>query len=188
MSRPPHAREAILVAAEALVREIGAANLTYDELVRRSGITRGGITYHFPSKDALLAAIVDNDLQQWHECVQKKRERHDGRMADLKAFITSTSETDEATNRLCAGLLSVAAGSSSLNAPWKHYYSSHHKTVVRTAPDPVMAAILTLATEGLFWQETLGLSPLNARERQQVVTRLLALAGAMDEADLPDAV
>lgn len=180
MTRPPHARSAVLAAAEALVREIGAANLTYDELVRRSGITRGGITYHFPTKDALIAAIVDNDLQQWRECVQQKRESLSGRMADLKAYVMSSSEPDEQTNRLCAGLLSVAAGSSTLNEPWKNYYANHHREVTRRSPDPVAAAIVTLATEGLFWQETLGLSPLNGRERQQVVKRLLALADAMD--------
>ena len=64
MSRPPHARAAILAAAEEIVKDIGAANLTYDELVRRSGITRGGITYHFPTKDGLLRALVEHDLDE----------------------------------------------------------------------------------------------------------------------------
>lgn len=73
MTRPPHARTAVIAAAEAVVKEIGAANLTFDELVRRSGITRGGITYHFPTKDALLQALVQNDLEQWRRCVAEKR-------------------------------------------------------------------------------------------------------------------
>lgn len=176
MPRPPHAKQTILAAAEALVRDVGAAHLTFDELVKRSGITRGGITYHFPTKEALLEAIIHHDIEQWHACVEDKQCGLSGPSADLQAYIASSSEADEAANRLCAGLLSVASGSSPLNGPWKEYYEAHHARVVQASPDPTMTAILSLATEGLFWQETLGLSPLSAEERQQVVDRLLQLA------------
>lgn len=180
MSRPPHAREAVLAAAEAIVKDIGAANLTFDELVRRSGITRGGIVYHFRSKDALLQALVEHDLEQWRRCVADKRSRATGPAADLAAYIASSTEPDEETSRLCAGLLSAASSSKALNEPWRRYFAEHHAGVNRKRADPVLATLLFLAAEGLFWQETLGLSPLSVGERRAVVQRMLALAAATE--------
>jgi len=189
MSRPPHARAAILAAAEEIVKDIGAANLTYDELVRRSGITRGGITYHFPTKDGLLRALVEHDLQRWNDCLADKRAACDAAaipvrspvVADLLAYIASGSEPSPETSRLCAGLLSAATSSRDLNGPWRDFFDSHRKAL-DAAPDPDLAAILSLAVDGLFWLETLGLSSLPARRRASVVRRMTALAAAMDEA------
>lgn len=64
MPRPPKARLRVLDAAERIVKARGAANLTYDELVQESGVSRGGITYHFPTKDDLLRALIARDLEQ----------------------------------------------------------------------------------------------------------------------------
>ncbi len=181
MPRPAHARHIVIAAAEAIVKEIGAANLTYDELVRRSGITRGGITYHFPTKDLLLQALVEHDLQRWHECLAEKRLAHgdDGSArVELMAYIASGSEPDEDTSRLCAGLLSAATTAKDLNAPWRAYFARHQKVVERSG-DPDLAAILSLAVEGLFWMETLGLSLVAPARRARVVQRMLAMANDM---------
>lgn len=169
-----------MAAAEAIVKDIGAANLTFDELVRRSGITRGGIVYHFRSKDALLEALVEHDLEQWRQCVADKRSHTTGPAADLAAYIASSTEPDEESSRLCAGLLSAASSSKALNEPWRRYFAQHHVGVNQKLADPVLATVLSLAAEGLFWQETLGLSPLGASERRVVVERLLTLAATTD--------
>jgi AcrR family transcriptional regulator len=176
MSRPAHARDAVLAAAESLVKDIGAANLTYDELVRRSGITRGGITYHFPTKDTLLQALVANDLARWQACIAEKRARHEGPAADVLAYIESGCEPDDDTARLCAGLLSATAMSKDLDAPWRHHFADTFRRL-GTSPDPEMAWVLLLAVEGLFWLETLRLSPMSDAQRQRVVARMMVLAG-----------
>ncbi|MSQ91533.1 MAG: TetR/AcrR family transcriptional regulator, partial [Gammaproteobacteria bacterium] len=49
MGRPPLAKEKILAAARQIVEQDGAGCLTFDELAKVSGITRGGITYHYPT-------------------------------------------------------------------------------------------------------------------------------------------
>ncbi len=187
MARPAHARRTVIAAAEAIVKEIGAANLTYDELVRRSGITRGGITYHFPTKDALLQALVEHDLERWNECLAGKLKGGKTAKAELLAYIASGSEPDEDTSRLCAGLLSAATTAKDLNAPWRDYFARHQR-VVQRCTDPALAAILSLAGEGLFGMETLGLSSLPASRREQVVQRMLEMAEAMpDTSERPKA-
>ncbi len=174
----------MLAAAEALVRDIGAANLTFDELVRRSGITRGGITYHFPTKDVLLRALVERDIASWHECMDGKRARHAGPNADLLAYIDSGCEPDEDAARLCAGLLSAATSARELNEPWRAFFAAQ-QAKAGASGDPELAMILTLAVEGLFWSETLDLLDLAPRRRRALVDRMMAMAAAIAPAPAP---
>lgn len=60
-ARPAHrpsAREAMLDAAEA---HLGAdGTLTLDSAARAAGVSKPGLMYHFPTKEQLLAAILDH--------------------------------------------------------------------------------------------------------------------------------
>ncbi|TAN63226.1 MAG: TetR/AcrR family transcriptional regulator, partial [Magnetospirillum sp.] len=41
----------IIDAAMAIVRDQGVAKLTLDEAAKKAGISKGGVLYHFKSKD-----------------------------------------------------------------------------------------------------------------------------------------
>ena len=66
----PSNRDVILDAAEQLVASEGAARLTFDALGQATGISKGGLLYHFASKDKLLEAMLErmvarnNDLKR----------------------------------------------------------------------------------------------------------------------------
>ena len=69
MSRPPLARERVLDAFEALLIDEGERAATMDATARAAGVSKGGLLYHFGSKDALetglrerLSQLVDTDL------------------------------------------------------------------------------------------------------------------------------
>jgi AcrR family transcriptional regulator len=52
-------KAAILVAATELFAHKGYAGTTTDEIARRAGISKGLVYYHFPSKEAILEALLD---------------------------------------------------------------------------------------------------------------------------------
>ncbi|MEE1621549.1 TetR/AcrR family transcriptional regulator [Zafaria sp. Z1313] len=69
MPRPPAAREKILEAYRDLLRRDGERGATMDATAQLAGVSKGGLLYHFKSKDALadgvvqrLLEIVDEDL------------------------------------------------------------------------------------------------------------------------------
>ena len=69
MSRPPRARESVLDAFEAILIDDGERAATMDATARAAGVSKGGLLYHFGSKDALeagllerLGALVDEDI------------------------------------------------------------------------------------------------------------------------------
>ena len=69
MSRPPRARESVLDAFETILIDEGERGATMDATARAAGVSKGGLLYHFGSKDALeaglierLDALVDEDI------------------------------------------------------------------------------------------------------------------------------
>ena len=52
------ARTRILDAAETIVRARGVPGLTLEAAAREAGVSKGGLLYHFASKEALLAALL----------------------------------------------------------------------------------------------------------------------------------
>lgn len=58
MSRPPLAREKVLDAYEAILIADGARAATMEAIAREAGVSKGGLLYHFESKEALEAALI----------------------------------------------------------------------------------------------------------------------------------
>lgn len=52
-------REAILDATVDMIAEVGYHGLSMRDVARRVGISHPGVIYHFPSKDALLMAVIE---------------------------------------------------------------------------------------------------------------------------------
>ena len=78
--------EAIAQAAMQILIEEGASRLTFAHLATRTGLTKGAIMYHFPSKEALLEHLIG-----------MYRDRLDRRLrvGELEASISESPVTDE---------------------------------------------------------------------------------------------
>ncbi|MDQ0077068.1 TetR/AcrR family transcriptional regulator [Arthrobacter oryzae] len=59
MARKPVAREAVLDAFESLLIEVGERAATLDAVAKRAGVSKGGLLYHFPNKEALIGVLLD---------------------------------------------------------------------------------------------------------------------------------
>src|SRR4028118_1337471 len=57
-------RAKILDAASELVSEIGAGRLTLDAVAERAGLSKGGLLYNFPTKEALLQGMIQRLIDQ----------------------------------------------------------------------------------------------------------------------------
>jgi AcrR family transcriptional regulator len=61
---PPKTRERLVEAARVCVRDAGLAGATSREITRVAGANLAAITYHFGSKDALVAAALFDELER----------------------------------------------------------------------------------------------------------------------------
>jgi AcrR family transcriptional regulator len=59
MARKPVAREAVLDAFESLLIEVGERAATLDAVAKRAAVSKGGLLYHYPNKEALISALLE---------------------------------------------------------------------------------------------------------------------------------
>jgi AcrR family transcriptional regulator len=173
-----NARERIIDAAEQVVIERGARHLTFDAVALEAGVSRGGLLYHFPDKEALLKGMLDRLLERAKESRAKKRaELTEGTEREIVAHVLSFLEEDDKTKRAqAAALFASGAHNPGLLAPVKEEYRKLMDDVTRNGLRLERAAIITLATDGLRLLELLSISPFNEEERGRIVDEMISLA------------
>ena len=86
---PQQTRQQILEVAADLIHKHGYKGLRVDEVVEKTGMTKGAIYHHFPNKQALGYAVVDEllhkiFLQHWNELVALGKSPLDTIIASLE--------------------------------------------------------------------------------------------------------
>ncbi|RUO80112.1 TetR/AcrR family transcriptional regulator [Idiomarina tyrosinivorans] len=171
----PSNREVILDAAERLVAERGAGHLTFDALVACTGISKGGLLYHFGSKDALLEAMIER-------MVDKKRELRDSALAQigdepnaaLKSILLATLNAHSDSAALNSAMLATAANNPKLLAPLRQHVGEIFDELSQFG-DGQLAKLLLFSVHGARLFEQLGLCEHCLDEREQFAERLKAL-------------
>ncbi len=169
--------DAIVDAAEAVVMESGAAHMTLDAVAAKAGVSKGGLLHHFPTKVALLEAML-NRLIEAREKSRKKiwRELPDSPTRELKAYMLSSLLRDKKSDRVGASLLAPLAHNPKLAVPVREAIRKVYAEIVSSDVKFERAAVLALAAEGLLLQETLSISPFTEEQRSRIVEELLRLA------------
>ncbi|MBK8284459.1 MAG: TetR family transcriptional regulator [Ahniella sp.] len=171
MTRPPKARLKILQAARRIVESRGAGHLTFEELAVESGVTRGGITYHFPTKEALLKGLIEADLVDWDQSAAEMAGACPcPRTADVIGQIRCNLDTkDEGHKRFVTGMISASMVDPSLLDPVREHHRRKFEHWTWDEAE-LKRYVLLLATEGLFWQDFFNLDPLKPEIKARVVS------------------
>lgn len=179
----------MLAAARRIVVERGAGALTFEELAAESGVTRGGIHYHFATKEALLQGLIEEDLRQWHEASrQLAPAEFAGKTGDLLAFIrlaTGRGHGDD-HRRFVSGMLAAVMLEPSLLSPCREYFRGVYPSGDDWSEAELRRTLLRLAADGLFWTEVLGLYEFPPATRERLIDLMEQLAtGWCDATDGP---
>ena len=172
-------RAAILEAAAGIVAASGAAHLTIDAVARAAALSKGGVLYHFPSKQALLEGMLEGLIEQMTTRIAEYREEN-ANEANVALIARIVEEHDQSPTQraMSRAILAAAAEDPEMLAPAREeVHASFIEAATGTEPAD-MGWVLLLAMEGLRFLEMLKLLPLSASERRRVHTRLVELAKA----------
>lgn len=171
-----NARSKILDAALKTISDVGLADLTLDAVAERAGVTKGGLLYHFPFKEDLLAATSEHLVSRL-VAAREAAAAHlpDGPSRRIKAYVLASVSNRFGNDSIGRRLLAGGAMSEAQVAPIRRYF---HERYAPFASDvgADRAALVHAATEGLWFMEVLGLSPFSSAERARLVTILLGIA------------
>jgi len=177
MSRPS-CKERILECADIVALEGGAANLTLDAVAERAGVSKGGVLYHFPTKDALLAGMVARQLEMARTRRIGLAGGDDSPGAAARADILATLTRPKEDNRVSAALLAAVANQPRLLEPALCFHRERFLAIAGEGADDTFAqrAMAALAADGLFFLELLQISPFSPAQREALLSALLAHA------------
>ncbi|WP_134499421.1 TetR/AcrR family transcriptional regulator [Microvirga pakistanensis] len=165
-------REKILDAAAELVAEIGAGRLTLDAVAERAGLSKGGLLYNFPSKDALLQAMIQRMIDQVSESKEALRTQMEPG-PNLDARVATTSLLNMCCGgkmqEVATGMMAAAAENPRLLDPVRQVIAATVEQLKANSDDVEAALLGWLAVEGLSNLEMHKLSPFSDQDREQIV-------------------
>ena len=171
MSRPllsrSSNRQPILDAAEAIVTEQGVNDMTLEGVAARAGVTKGGLIYHFKTKEALLQALVERMMTQIETRQQDDAARHGQTLeALLLAMIDDTFDMGDAEKTLMTNLLAAVSSYPNQLGPVQQLYERATADVTREHEHAGLALVVSRALDGILFLELLNLKRFSEEERQ----------------------
>jgi len=176
-----NARERILDVAEARLLATGPAGLVLDAIAADAGVSKGGLLYHFRSKEALVGGLCDRMLERFDRdletlCQLDDEPRGAWTRAYLNSTITDEGKPADSSAQLMAGILSTLGHDSSHLEAVRASFARWHGRLRDDGIDPTQATIVRLAADGLWLSALLGLTEPDPAMSRDVIRALRELA------------
>jgi AcrR family transcriptional regulator len=170
-------RGQILGAAVSLVGREGVSGLTIERVAGEAGLSKGGVFYHFPSKEALIEGMIGRALED--------ADREIGRLAASEAEVPGGFARAYARATfgqkggphldVSGGLLAAVANDPDLLEPLRARYGVWQDRLLRDGIDPATATLVRLAADGLWFADLFGFAAPEGRLRKELLAALLSL-------------
>jgi AcrR family transcriptional regulator len=174
--RTASSRDRILDATALVLLRDGGDSLTITAVASEAGISKGGLFYHFASKELLVEGLVDRFVASF-DAMMAAAGPETG--AATRAYLNSAERSGRsATDPLIAILAALTVNPSSLGALRQRYHAWSDRLNSDGVPDYI-AATIRFAVDGLWLSDVLDLTPARGVARTDVLTTLQHL---LDEA------
>jgi AcrR family transcriptional regulator len=168
--------DSLLQAANRVVLTQGTAHLTLDAVAHEAGVSKGGLLYHFPNKDALVAAMIETLIEHFNADVARVLADDTAPGAWLRAYTRVSFHSDPNDEQVGAALLAAVGTNPDLIEPLRTNTVEWQRQAEQSGVEPVLGTVIRLAVDGLYMNELLGLSRLDPAFREQVMARLIELS------------
>lgn len=176
-------RDKIINAAAKVVLNQGASRMTLEAVAKEAGVSKGGLLYHFPSKDALIEGMIEHMVHGLTERIQKAYEEDEfgtNRGRWLRALTKANFQSKDL--ELSSGLTAAVLLNPDLLEANRQAYETRQALIEQDGVDVVWANIIRLVGDGIWFSELLGFAPPGEPLKTQIMNRLLSLT--IDENDL----
>lgn len=173
----PSNRSKILDAAVRVIHRDGLIGVTFDSVAAESGVTRGGMMYHFPARDALIQAIHEHLAAQWEAGLEAAVGKTKSVATSRERAIAYARTSARSANR--AELLSVlqSGESPAAAAPWNAVLDGWATPPPQSPGDHAALAtfIARLAADGLWMYESLTGNKLSDAVRDAIAEQIVGV-------------
>ncbi|MFE1644837.1 TetR/AcrR family transcriptional regulator [Microbacterium sp. P01] len=174
MSRPPRARESVLDAFSDLLIAEGERAATMDATARAAGVSKGGLLYHFASKDALENGLIERLERLVDDDIALITTAPEGAIA---YFLRSSVMENDPLDRALIGVSRLAQGGNTVASEALRAVREHWAGALRPhAKDETALDLVMLVSDGLYFNNALnGGSVPGPVPRDEELDALIAL-------------
>lgn len=160
-------RRTILEATAHLILREGVVNLTLETVAKEAGVSKGGLLYHFPSKEALVGGLMAHQLEHFDAELRASERAGDGNL--LRAYLETSLDPHSPSRGLEAALFAAVLLNPDLLTPLRERYRVLQREITAGARDPTRATLIRLAADGLWLTDLLGLGAPTGHEREALL-------------------
>lgn len=164
-------RDRLLDSFEELLKEGGSRAATLDAVAAAADVSKGGLLYHFGSKDALVDGMIERLHEQGSADVEQMRTAAEG---PVEYYLRSSVDTGSDFDRALIAVSRIAqerdergtSAMAQLRADWLAVLREH-------LSDDSLAMTILLIGDGLYANDASGVAEDGAVEHaREVLTRL----------------
>ncbi|MCR2801125.1 MULTISPECIES: TetR/AcrR family transcriptional regulator [unclassified Microbacterium] len=153
MSRPPLAREKVLDAFEAILIDEGERPATIEATAQAAGVSKGGLLYHFGTKEALETALLERLRALVDADVAAMAAAPDGPVA---YFLRSSAMDNDPLDRALLAASRLAQGGNATAGDALRTIRDDWATVLRPhVRDETALDLVMLVSDGLYFNNAL---------------------------------
>lgn len=167
-------RNEIIDAALRVVDAVGGADITYQSVASEAGLTKAGLMYHFPTKDAMMIAVIEHVIGRWQAELQEVLvvPLAESTLTErVRAFVLFAGEGGVTQGEFV--VFSEAVRRPELSRPWLEYLQTWFGFGDGVDTTPLL--LVWLAANGLWVAEATGILTIGPDHRASLLTRLTAL-------------
>lgn len=153
MPRPPLARERVLDAFEALIIDDGERAATIEATAKAAGVSKGGLLYHFGSKDDLVAGLLGRLDDLTTADLARMAAAEEGPV--VYYVRTSVMEDDALDRALVTASRLAQGGSVAAGDALRHVRHRWEEMIRPHVRDQASLDLVMLVSDGLYFNNSL---------------------------------
>jgi AcrR family transcriptional regulator len=174
-TRSERSRNAALEAATRIIARDGPGRLTLDAIARESGLSKGGVMHQFRTKEAVLKALLERQMEHFEEFSTRYMAKVSETSANpnLATQLATVREAATSPNSAALALVAAMVENPGLMVLPREREMKRVEAIKAEAADPELALLRWAAARGLLLSGLFGMSPLGKDEHQRLFARLL---------------
>lgn len=171
-------RELVFEACSRILRRHGLSELTLENVAEEADLSKGGLLYHFPSKESLIEALFEYHNEKFEARLSALAEEEgDDTGAWLRAYAKACIEQimEPGNASLYASLFAAEERYEGAHRLMRQRYIVWQQQIENSGLDPARATLVRLAVEGLWFLEMHHYAPPDPQQREQIVDLIMQL-------------
>lgn len=173
-------RHRLLDAAADVVRTEGVSGLTLERVAETAGVSKGGLLYHYASKQELVVGLLSRTLTNADDTLHAlaaATAQPTGSFA--RAYLDYVTSGQHGEDDAAAGIFAAAALEDGDLTPAQEQFARwQDRLLTEDGIDPTIALLARVVGDGLWLIDLFGLAPPTAEQRQGLAELVVELIDA----------